>query len=72
MAIPEILTSPIFYDQFGIGIFLYLTVVSIWMLRTKKKMRKWMIWTLLGIGLAGLIVDGTLVAKSFDLLSVFG
>lgn len=69
MTFSEYLTNPVFYDVFGIFIWIYVAILSIYLLRTRKKPRKAPIWILLIIAILGLIVDGTLVAT---LLSILG
>ena len=65
MKIPKILKKPRFYDVFGLPIFLFITILSIWMLYTMEFPPKGYIWVLLVIGIAGIIVDGTMVTKFF-------
>jgi len=60
--IPDILTRPEFYDVFGLPVFTFMTILAIWMLWTNKKPNKVTIWLLLAAGVAGLIVDGTILA----------
>ena len=65
MEIYQLLTKPEFYDNFGVFIFSYLSLLSGWMLWTKKRMPRWAIYTLLIIGILGIIVDGTLLTKFY-------
>ncbi len=71
MAIPEIFTKAEFYDAFGVFIFSFLIWISVWSLRTKKRLKKWMMWALLSIGIVGILVDATLVARALKILSIF-
>ena len=60
-----IFEQPEFYDIFGLLIFAFVTVISIWSLKTGKGLPRWALIALLIIGILGLIVDGTIVIKTF-------
>ncbi len=53
--------KPEFFDLFGIVVFLFIMSISIWGLKTNKKIPKWALTVLLIIGILGLVVDGTIV-----------
>jgi len=57
--------QPEFFDIFGIGVFTFIVSLSIWALKTKKPLPKWVALFLLAIGIAGLLVDGTIVYTTF-------
>lgn len=54
-----------FFDIFGLLIFTGLTVLGLYELYSKKQMPDWVAFTLIVIGLMGLIIDGV---TSFELL----
>ncbi|OGD87372.1 hypothetical protein A2870_01335 [Candidatus Curtissbacteria bacterium RIFCSPHIGHO2_01_FULL_41_11] len=58
---------PEFFDIFGIAVFSFITVISIWAYKTQKPLPKWAILILFAIGIAGLIVDGTIVLTTYIL-----
>jgi len=70
MKIPKIFKNPRFYDIFGLPIFSFISLLSIWMLYSSKLPPKWVIWLLLFIGIAGIIVDGTMVSKFLSILKL--
>lgn len=70
--LPDILKQPDFYDNFGIVIFSYLTIISILLLKKKIQVDKWLIYSLLSIGILGLIVDGSIVTGILQTLGVTG
>lgn len=53
--------QPEFFDKFGLLCFSFITGLSVWMLKTKKETSDLLAFILLGIGIAGLIVDGAIV-----------
>ena len=55
----------LFFDRFGLVIFLYILIDAIYDLRKKKlnKNEKLRVWIRVFIGIAGLIVDGFLVVS---------
>lgn len=55
---------PEFFDFFGLGVFSFIVLVSIFMLR-KKKLPRWIPYILLSIGLLGLITDSIIVLNSY-------
>lgn len=52
---------PEFFDTFGIAVFAFITTLSIWSLRTNKRVPHSALIVLLLIGISGLIVDGFIV-----------
>jgi len=57
--------KPEFFDIFRIGVFLFIMYISIFGLKTNKKIPKWALTILLIIGILGLIVDGTIVVMTY-------
>ena len=62
MTFKELISTPEFYDIFGLVIFSYLLGLGIY-LTSKKKFPKFIGVSLILIGIAGLIVDGIIVTK---------
>jgi len=60
-----IFKKPEFYDIFGLATFSFITAASLWSLKTGNSFPVWILFVLLFIGIAGLIVDGTIVYKTF-------
>jgi len=56
---------PEFFDIFGIGVFAFIACISIFGLKTNKKIPKWALIILLIIGILGLIIDGTIVIMTY-------
>jgi len=56
-----------FFDIFGLGTFAFLFVIGIWMLKSRKKLPNWVGYVILLISLLGLIIDGTIVIKTYFL-----
>lgn len=54
-----------FFDIFGLGVFAFITAISIWALKTGNAVPRWALVILLGIGIAGLLVDGVIVYKTY-------
>ena len=61
----SIFERPEFYDIFGVFIFTFIIIISIWTLTTNENLPQWILRTLLIIGILGLIIDGTIVYKKF-------
>ena len=57
--------KPEFYDCFGTLAFLFLTIIILWSMRLHMPLPKWANIILLIIGIAGLVVDGTIVYNKF-------
>ena len=55
---------PEFFDIFGLAIFAFLLFVGIKMVQ-KKKLPNWTGFVILLIAIAGLIVDGIIVTKTY-------
>lgn len=53
--------QPEFFDIFGIFVFSFLVILSLWGFKTRKPFPQWTLATLLIIGILGLIVDGVIV-----------
>ena len=52
---------PEFFDIFGVFVFIFLIVLSLWGLKTRKPFPKWSTVILLTIGILGFIVDSIIV-----------
>jgi len=52
---------PEFFDQFGVFIFSFLTLLGFWMLKTKRELSDNFAFAVLVTGIVGLIVDGSIV-----------
>lgn len=52
---------PEYFDNFGVGIFVFLTGLSYWMLTTKKELSDNIAFLVLLSAIAGLIVDFSIV-----------
>ncbi|MDD5068380.1 MAG: hypothetical protein PHS53_03965 [Candidatus Pacebacteria bacterium] len=65
MNLKDLLRRPEFYDIFGVPIWIFLIVLTIWSLKTGLPMPTWTIIVLLFIGILGLIVDGGMVFAKF-------
>ena len=53
-----------FFDVFGFLGFIYITIISIWILKNKK-VPGWAAIILLTIGILGLIIDGLIVISTY-------
>lgn len=62
LAIISIIKQPVFFDNFGIGVFIFLFFSSMYML-TAKKYPEWLLWIIAIIGISGIIVDGIQILK---------
>ncbi|MDO8557367.1 MAG: hypothetical protein Q7R98_02790 [Candidatus Jorgensenbacteria bacterium] len=58
---------PEFFDLFGIAVFLFITIESVRAIKTKKRIPRWVFVLLLVIGILGLLIDGTIVYKTYFL-----
>lgn len=67
MNIPRLFKNPIFYDIFGIAVFSYLAILASHHLTTATPLAKTNAIVLLLIAIAGLIVDGSMIIKTFIL-----
>jgi hypothetical protein len=56
---------PEFFDIFGVIIFSYIILISVKALKKNKKLTKKELIILLIIGTLGLIVDGTIIYKTY-------
>lgn len=57
---------PEFFDIFGLIVFIFLFIVGVLMIQ-KKKLPDWVGFIILIIAILGLIVDGSIVIKTFIL-----
>ncbi len=53
-----------FFDIFGFIGFIYITMVSIWLLNNKS-LPKWTKIILLAIGILGILVDGFIIVSTY-------
>lgn len=53
-----------FFDVFGAVGFLYIAILSVFML-IKNGLPKWTVIVLLVIGIVGFVIDSTIVAKTY-------
>ena len=53
--------EPTAFDILGIGVFMFITIVAAWALKTHRPLPHWVSLSLLLLGIAGLVVDGTIV-----------
>ncbi len=58
---------PEFFDFFGLIVFTFLFIIGIWMLKSRKKLPDWIGFTILLIGILGLIVDGAIIIRIYIL-----
>ncbi len=56
---------PEFFDIFGIVVFCFIIVLSVWALKTKRPISKWALIVLFIIGVAGILVDGVMVYTTY-------
>ncbi len=61
----NLITEPTFFDWFGLVTFMFLIIVGIWILQTDKIPPDWIGFILFLIGVLGLIVDGTIVIRTY-------
>ena len=54
-----------FFDIFGTIAFIYITTVGIWTLKYTEKLPDWTAYLLILIGVFGIIIDGTIVYKTY-------
>ena len=59
------LFEPEYFDILGIFVFIFLSGLAFRSLSSQKPIPLWGVWAILIIGLAGLIVDGTIVYIRF-------
>ncbi|MBI2627233.1 MAG: hypothetical protein HYW77_03240 [Parcubacteria group bacterium] len=57
MFIPQ----PAFFDIFGLIVFGFIVIISVWALRTKRQLPRWVLIVLLLVGIGGLIIDVSIV-----------
>lgn len=56
---------PEFFDIFGLGVFSFIIALAISGLKSGKPLPRWSLFALLGIGAAGLFVDGYIVFTAY-------
>lgn len=56
---------PEFFDIFGLAVFSFIIILSLWGLITKKKLPEWSLITLLIIGILGIFIDGAIVFLTY-------
>lgn len=61
LVIITIVKTPVFFDNFGIIVFAYLTYLGFYL--SKRNLPDWISLSLVGIGVVGLIVDGINILK---------
>jgi len=61
----NLITEPTFYDLFGLVVFSFLFVIGYLILFEKKKLPDWTGFIIFLIGILGLIVDGTIILKTY-------
>lgn len=54
-----------FFDIFGFMGFIIILIISMWMLKSKDKLPNWAGVILLSIAILGLIIDGTIIIKTY-------
>ncbi len=59
------MVSAAFFDIFGFIAFIFLLIVGIWMLKSKRKLPKWIGIIILLIAILGIIIDGFIVIKTY-------
>ena len=57
--------EPAAFDILGIGAFAFITVAAAWALKTDRPLPRWVLGSLFLIGIAGFIVDGTIVHLTY-------
>jgi len=62
LVIVSFMKEPVFFDSFGLPVFLFLFLANGYML-INKKYPEWIMYTTLIIGASGLIVDGIQILK---------
>lgn len=65
MKVPPLLKNPVFYDIFGLIVFTYLAILASYHLTNQTPLSNLNAMIILTIAIAGLIVDGTLVIRTF-------
>jgi peptidoglycan/LPS O-acetylase OafA/YrhL len=58
---------PEFFDIFGLFVFVFLFIIGFWTLKSKKRLPEWAGFIILLIAILGLIVDSSIVIKTFIL-----
>ena len=56
---------PEFFDIIGIGVFSFITVVSLRTVLFSRSFPEWAVYGLLVIGILGLLVDGYIVYRTY-------
>lgn len=63
IAIITIIKEPVFFDSFGLPVFIFLFFSSIWMLNNRNRIPEWLIWIYITIFSLGILIDGINVLK---------
>jgi len=61
----SLFNQPAFFDIFGIFAFTFISVFSIWALKTKNSFPKWALIILLIIGMIGFLIDSFTVYNAY-------
>lgn len=61
----NLITEPTFYDWFGLVVFTFLFFIGYFILFEKKTLPDWAGFIIFLIGILGLIVDGTIIIKTY-------
>lgn len=61
----ELAADAAFYDCFGVAAFIFIIILSVFQLRTKKRLPKLVYWLLLAVGVIGFIIDACMVYFNF-------
>jgi len=65
MSFIKLLKKPEFYDLFGLPVFAFILCVALWSLSANAPLPPWVNYLLLFIGVAGIIIDGNIVYRTF-------
>lgn len=54
-----------FFDIFGIAVFIFIMIISLWMIRTQRPLPNIFAFILLVIGIFGFIIDSVMVYAAY-------
>lgn len=57
--------EPAAFDTLGVIAFAFIAAVSAWALKTRHPLPRWIVIALLLIGIAGFLIDGTIVYLTY-------